>query len=56
MTLAPGTRLGVYEAIGTPRAGAMGESHRARGTRLRPDVALEVLPEAVARDSDRRRW
>ena len=48
MTLAPGTRLGVYEVIGTPRAGAMGEFHRARGTRLWPDVALEVLPEAAA--------
>ena len=52
MTLAAGTRLGSYE-IATPLgAGGMGEVYRARDTKLKREVAVKVLPEALARDSD----
>src|SRR5687767_3854281 len=55
MNLQPGTRLGPYEVIGFIGAGAMGEVFRARDVRLNRDVALKVLPERFATDSDRRR-
>ncbi len=53
MSLAPGTRLGVYEVIGLLGAGGMGEVYRARDTKLRREVALKVLPDAFAADPDR---
>ena len=53
MPLIPGTRLGHYEVIAAIGAGGMGEVHRARDTRLNRDVALKVLPEAVASDAER---
>src|SRR4030095_4995964 len=48
MALASGTRLGHYEILGTLGAGGMGEVYRALDLRLRREVAVEVLPEAVA--------
>jgi Tol biopolymer transport system component len=54
VTLQPGTRLGPYEVIAFIGAGAMGEVFRARDVRLNRDVALKVLPERLATDSDRR--
>ena len=53
MSLAPGTRLGPYEVVALVGAGGMGEVYRARDARLDRDVALKVLPQAVARDADR---
>src|SRR6185503_4222265 len=51
--LASGTRVGVYEVVAPIGAGGMGEVFRARDTRLKRDVALKVLREAVASDPER---
>ena len=53
VSLAPGTRLGVYEVLSAIGAGGMGEVYRARDTRLQRDVALKLLPAAVAGDPQR---
>src|SRR5262245_31932315 len=42
MTLAAGTRLGVYEIVGPIGAGGMGTVYRARDTRLPRDAAIKV--------------
>jgi Tol biopolymer transport system component len=55
MPLAPGTKLGPYEITAALGAGGMGEVYRARDTRLVRDVAIKVLPEALANDTDRLR-
>ena len=49
----PGSRLGPYEILSAIGAGGMGEVYRARDTKLGRDVAIQVLPEAFARDADR---
>jgi Tol biopolymer transport system component len=54
MPLAAGTKLGGYEIVAPLGAGGMGEVYRARDTRLGREVAIKVLPEAVASDPDRR--
>lgn len=53
LVLEPGTRLGPYEVTARIGAGGMGEVYRARDTRLNRDVALKILPDAVAGDNDR---
>ena len=53
MPLAPGTRLANYEIVSPIGAGGMGEVYRARDTSLRRDVALKLLPETFAADSER---
>lgn len=53
MSLAIGSRLGSYKVLQLIGAGGMGEVYRARDTKLDRDVALKVLPDAVATDAER---
>jgi serine/threonine-protein kinase len=53
MPLAPGDRLGPYEILAPLGAGGMGEVYRARDTLLDREVAIKVLPDALARDPER---
>ena len=53
MALSPGTRIGSYEVRAALGAGGMGEVYRAHDATLNRDVAIKVLPEAVARDPER---
>ena len=53
MSLIPGTRIGSYEVGAQIGAGGMGEVYRARDTTLDRDVALKLLPDALAADPDR---
>ncbi len=52
-TLTPGTRLGPYEVVAAIGAGGMGEVYRAKDTKLNRDVAIKVLPEIFADDTER---
>jgi len=53
MPLLPGTRLGTYEVIDSLGAGGMGEVYRAKDLRLGREVAVKVLPAAVATSPER---
>ena len=51
MTVEPGSRLGPYEIVSRVGAGGMGEVFRARDNRLERNVAIKVLPPALAGDA-----
>src|SRR6266513_144166 len=53
MTITAGTRLGRYEIRAKIGEGGMGEIYRASDTKLNRGVAIKILPEAFAQDSDR---
>src|SRR5579863_10475093 len=53
MALTSGTKLGPYEIVAPLGAGGMGEVYRARDSKLNREVALKVLPAAMANDAER---
>jgi len=53
MPLSIGDKLGPYEILAPIGAGGMGEVFRARDTKLERDVAIKVLPAALAQDPER---
>src|ERR1700687_694972 len=53
MTIVAGAKLGRYEIGAKIGEGGMGEVYRARDEKLNRDVAIKILPEAFAQDSDR---
>jgi serine/threonine protein kinase len=53
MLLTNGDKLGPYEILAPLGAGGMGEVYRAKDTKLDREVAIKVLPAALAQDPDR---
>lgn len=51
--LTSGTRLGVYEIAAQIGEGGMGQVYRATDTKLKRQVAVKILPPALAADADR---
>jgi len=48
-----GTQVGVFRIDSQLGVGGMGEVYRAHDTKLNRDVAIKVLPPALASDPDR---
>ena len=53
MPLSAGDRVGPFEITGLIGEGGMGQVYRARDAKLARDVAIKVLPDALARDAER---
>src|SRR5215467_9356275 len=53
MSLTIGSHLGSFEIVSALGAGGMGEVYRARDRQLDRDVAIKILPEALAADPER---
>ncbi|HVN19304.1 MAG TPA: hypothetical protein VMU05_11040 [Dongiaceae bacterium] len=53
MPLSVGDKLSSYKIFASIGAGGMGEVYRARDTKLDRDVAIKVLPAALAHDPER---
>jgi eukaryotic-like serine/threonine-protein kinase len=53
MSLSSGTKLGIYEILAPLGAGGMGEVYRALDIKLDREVAIKVLPAALAHDPER---
>ena len=53
MSLAAGSRLGVYEVTAPIGEGGMGQVFRATDTKLKRQVAIKILPPSLAADHDR---
>jgi Tol biopolymer transport system component len=53
MAIQAGQRLGPFEILSAIGAGGMGEVYRAHDSKLSRDVAIKVLPEAFAHDTER---
>lgn len=51
--MSKGDRLGPYEILAPIGKGGMGEVYRARDTKLEREVAIKVLPTALAQDPER---
>ena len=52
MPLSAGDKLGPYEVVSLLEKGGMGKVYRARDAKLNREVAIKVLPTALAGDGD----
>jgi len=53
LALTPSTRIGVYQIAAQIGVGGMGEVYQVTDTNLKRQVAIRVLPAAVAGDAER---
>src|SRR5215467_11800827 len=53
MAITIGTPLGSYEITALLGKGGMGEVYRARDTKLKREVAIKILPQEFAGNTDR---
>jgi serine/threonine protein kinase len=56
LALTPGARLGIYEVTEQIGEGGMGQVCRATDTKLKRQIAIEILPPSLAADLQSRRF